>query len=65
MSSGSGFIVRENGLILSNAHVVHNKRTVIVKLHDGREFEGIVTTVDTVGDLATIKIDAVRTYSTP
>ena len=59
MSNGSGFIVRQNGLILTNAHVVANKQIVVVKLHDERVFEGTVTAVDPVSDLATIKIDAV------
>ena len=59
MSNGSGFIVREDGLVLTNAHVVANKRQVSVKLHDGRTFEGMVQAVDPVSDLATIKISAV------
>ncbi|XP_041370606.1 serine protease HTRA2, mitochondrial-like [Gigantopelta aegis] len=58
MSNGSGFIVRQNGIILTNAHVVANKQIVVVKLHDQRVFEGTVTAVDPVSDLATIKIDA-------
>ncbi|XP_046558252.1 serine protease HTRA2, mitochondrial-like [Haliotis rubra] len=58
MSNGSGFIVREDGLILTNAHVVGNKQSLRVKLHDGREFDGVVQAVDPVSDLATIKIQA-------
>lgn len=48
-SNGSGFIVAENGLILTNAHVVINKphSRVLVKLNDGRVFPGIVEEVDT------------------
>ncbi|XP_064600409.1 serine protease HTRA2, mitochondrial-like [Liolophura sinensis] len=57
VSNGSGFVVRENGLILTNAHVVANKPAVIVKLNDGRSFEGRVQAVDPVSDLATVKID--------
>ena len=59
VSNGSGFIVDSNGLILTNAHVVANKRTVSVKLSDGRIFSGVVQVVDPVSDLATIKISAV------
>lgn len=57
-SNGSGFIVKEDGLILTNAHVVINKphSRVDVRLKDGREFTGIVETVDTVSDLATVRI---------
>ncbi|BFZ11776.1 hypothetical protein BsWGS_14815 [Bradybaena similaris] len=57
LANGSGFIVRCNGLILTNAHVVANKPKVIVKLHDGSTYEGTVTAVDPVCDLATVKID--------
>lgn len=57
-SNGSGFIVKEDGLILTNAHVVINKphSRVDVRLKDGREFTGVVETVDTVSDLATVRI---------
>ncbi|KAK7010302.1 serine protease HTRA2 mitochondrial [Biomphalaria glabrata] len=58
LSNGSGFIVRSNGIILTNAHVVANKSTVSVKLQDGRVMEGQVTAVDPISDLATVKITA-------
>jgi HtrA serine peptidase 2 len=57
ISSGSGFIVREDGLILTNAHVVDTYKKVSVKLSDGRVAEGVVDYVDERLDLATIKID--------
>jgi S1-C subfamily serine protease len=57
ISSGSGFIVREDGLILTNAHVVATYKKVLVKLFDGRVTEGIVEYVDERLDLATIKIN--------
>jgi len=60
VSNGSGFIVRDNGVILTNAHVVGNNTTVHVKLYDGRSFNGYVQAVDPVSDLATVKIEAVR-----
>ena len=41
-SNGSGFIVDEKGLILTNAHVVRNRRRVRIKLADGRRFTGTV-----------------------
>ncbi|KAK3798221.1 hypothetical protein RRG08_020054 [Elysia crispata] len=56
LSNGSGFIVRSNGIILTNAHVVANKSSVSVKLQDGRVFEGQVTAVDPISDLAAVKI---------
>lgn len=56
-SHGSGFIVREDGLILTNAHVIKRPTSVKVKLHDGRVVNGQVQAVDSITDLATIKIN--------
>lgn len=58
VSNGSGFIIAEDGLILTNAHVVINKQhtSVRVKLMDGRTFEGAVEDFDSVSDLALVRI---------
>ncbi|XP_037268933.1 HTRA2-related serine protease isoform X2 [Rhipicephalus microplus] len=58
VSNGSGFVVRPDGLILTNAHVVADGRLVTVKLHDGRQFTGKVEAVDRRSDLATVRIPA-------
>ncbi|KRY70627.1 Serine protease HTRA2, mitochondrial, partial [Trichinella pseudospiralis] len=59
LSNGSGVIVRSDGWILTNAHVVNNgRRDVYVKLYDGRVFEGIVKYIDQSSDLAAVKINA-------
>jgi len=63
ISNGSGFIVREDGIILTNAHVVGNNAKVRVKLNDGRSFDGYVQAVDPVSDLATVKIKEVSCQS--
>ncbi len=56
-SSGTGVIVRADGYILTNDHVVGGADNVTVTLQDGREFKGKVSR-DPRGDLAIIKIDA-------
>ncbi|MBF2057127.1 MAG: trypsin-like peptidase domain-containing protein [Cyanobacterium sp. T60_A2020_053] len=58
IGSGSGFIVQEDGLILTNAHVVEGASFVSVSLQDGRIFDGEVLGVDTMTDVAVVKISA-------
>ena len=55
---GSGFIINQDGDILTNAHVVDGTDTVTVTLKDGRSFEGVVEGVDDITDLAVIHINA-------
>lgn len=57
IAAGSGVIVREDGYILTNDHVVAGADRVTVKLNDGRKFQGKVMR-DPRTDLAVIKIDA-------
>ena len=54
--TGSGFILSENGDLLTNAHVVGDTDTVQVTLKDGRTFEGRVVGVDPITDVAVVKI---------
>ncbi|XP_035900656.1 serine protease HTRA2, mitochondrial [Anopheles stephensi] len=58
VSTGSGFIIESDGLILTNAHVVVSKphTMVTVKLPDGRTFPGYVEHVDPASDLATVRV---------
>jgi len=53
---GSGFIIDQNGVILTNAHVVNEADRVTVTLKDGREFDGEVKGIDALTDLAVVKI---------
>ncbi len=55
---GSGFIVSPNGVILTNAHVVHGATQVTVTLMDHREFKAKVLGEDAATDVAVVKIDA-------
>lgn len=55
---GSGFIINNDGFILTNAHVVAESDEVSVTLTDKREFKAKVLGVDEYTDVALIKIDA-------
>jgi serine protease Do len=56
--SGSGFIVSQDGYILTNNHVVQGADKVIVRLFDNREFTAKTIGTDPNTDLAVIKIQA-------
>ena len=55
---GSGFIISNDGLVLTNAHVVRDAKQVTVKLSDRREFSAQVLGSDPATDIAVLKIDA-------
>jgi len=55
---GSGFLISDDGYLLTNAHVVGEAKTVRVKLTDRREFDGKVIGRDKASDVALVKIDA-------
>src|SRR5437868_7861052 len=57
-SEGSGFIVRNDGYIFTNFHVVEGAEKITVKLKDGREFLAKVSGTDEKTDVAVLKIDA-------
>jgi S1-C subfamily serine protease len=55
---GSGIIYDPDGWVLTNRHVVSDATQVTVELTDGRQVQGRVYGVDTLTDLAIVKIDA-------
>ena len=55
-SMGSGVIIRADGLVLTNEHVVRDAGQVLVTLADGRELEAEVAGTDEVNDLALLRL---------
>src|SRR5437763_532000 len=55
---GSGFIIRPDGVIMTNAHVVNGASEVTVRLTDRREYTAKVVGVDPKSDIAILKISA-------
>lgn len=54
---GSGFIVRQDGVIVTNAHVVAGATRVSVALRDGTTYPAQILGVDEANDLAVLSID--------
>ena len=57
-SLGSGFIIDEDGHILTNNHVIENASEIMVKLSTEKEYEAKIVGRDPKTDIALIKIDA-------
>ena len=55
---GSGVVIREDGYILTNRHVVEDAERIEVRFKDGRTFPATIRGVDPRSDVAVIKIDA-------
>lgn len=55
---GSGFIISEDGHIITNAHVVDNVSEIKVVLHDRREYQAELVGSDKASDIALLKVDA-------
>ena len=56
--AGSGWIIDEDGLIVTNNHVVEGAESVTITLDDGRTFSAVTIHTDPLSDLAVVKINA-------
>lgn len=54
---GTGVVIRSNGLILTNAHVVTDIENITVVFNDGTSYAGKVECIDKDSDLATVRIN--------
>jgi S1-C subfamily serine protease len=62
---GSGVIYDADGWIVTNRHVVEGSRSLTVTLEDGRSFDGRVYGIDTLTDLAIVKVEATGLPTAP
>ncbi len=56
---GSGIMIDPSGILLTNNHVVDGADKLLIKLHDGREFEATEWKTDPKSDIAVVKIESV------
>ncbi|MCL2121175.1 MAG: trypsin-like peptidase domain-containing protein [Clostridiales bacterium] len=57
-AAGSGFIISEDGTIVTNNHVIENAGSITVLLHDGTKYPAVLVGRDPESDLAVLKIEA-------
>ena len=57
-SSGSGFVLSEDGYIITNHHVIEGATRVTVITYNGKEYAAAVKGYDTTNDLAVLKVEA-------
>ncbi|MCE6960623.1 DegQ family serine endoprotease [Cereibacter sphaeroides] len=57
---GSGFLISEDGIVVTNNHVVENATEMNVKLQDGREFRAEIVGTDPMTDIAVIRLKDAR-----
>lgn len=55
--TGTGFIVRSDGYIVTNYHVIDGARQIIVRLFDRREYRAEIVGTDPLTDIAVLRID--------
>ncbi len=59
-SLGSGVIIEEDGLVVTNAHVIKEAEEITVSLSDGREFDADLVLQDSASDLALLRLKGVQ-----
>ena len=57
-ASGSGFIISDDGYILTNFHVIEDSSSISVSMYDGESYEATLVGYDESNDIAVLKIDA-------
>ena len=57
-AAGSGFILTDNGYILTNYHVIESANSITVAMYDGKEYPASLVGYDASNDIAVLKIEA-------
>jgi serine protease Do len=55
--AGSGFVIRKDGMVVTNNHVIEDAKDITVVFGDGRELSATVVGRDPKTDLAVLKVD--------
>ena len=65
LGEGSGFVLDESGLIVTNAHVVNGADAIRIQLFDGRAVDAELVGKDTESDLALLRVEAEGLVAAP
>ncbi|MBQ8237358.1 MAG: trypsin-like peptidase domain-containing protein [Oscillospiraceae bacterium] len=57
-ASGSGFIISDDGHILTNYHVIEDSSSISVSMYDGSSYDAVLVGFDESNDIAVLKIEA-------
>ena len=57
LSAGSGFVVQESGIIVTNYHVIHNAKEIYITFSDNKSVPAKILGIDPQTDLAVLKVD--------
>ena len=59
---GSGFVIKQNGTVITNNHVIQNAEGILVKFTDGKEYEAKLIGTDPISDIAVLKIQSNKKF---
>ena len=59
---GSGFVIDESGIVITNNHVIQNSEGILVKFTDGSEYEAELVGTDPMSDIAVLKIKSNKKF---
>ena len=62
-SLGSGFVIKKNGTVITNNHVIANAEDILVRV-DNKEYKAKVLGADPYSDIAVLKIDSSKSFKT-
>ena len=61
-NSGTGFVISENGLIVTSEHVIKDAKNIEIVLRNGSKLKAVVLNKDPINDVAILKVDLKSSY---
>ena len=60
---GSGFIIEESGIVITNNHVIQNAEDIVVRVDGDKEYKATVVGADPLSDIAVLQIDSKEKFT--